>query len=114
MLRQTDNYASAFINEELPQIIAQRRADIRSVYLNVRDKGHNAKMMGTKVIVDDISYKHKDLESLPQGLKLSDSKVVKVKGGLAFATGNAYLSNFYKCDVKFNGMFFDSAKRAYQ
>lgn len=114
LLRQTEDFSSVYINEDLPQIIVQRRADIRSVYLNAKDKGHEAKMMGTKLTVDKISYRHKDLESLPNGLKLSDSKVVKVKGGLAFATGNAYLSNFYKCEVKFNGIVFDSAERAYQ
>lgn len=92
----------------------KRRADIRSVYLNAKEKGHDSKMIGTKVIVDNIPYKHKDLESLPQGLKLSDSKIVKVIGGLAFATSNAYLSNFFKCDLHYNGRMFDSAERAYQ
>lgn len=113
ILRDTDEFSSVFINEDLPQIIVQRRADVRSVYLNAIEKGHDAKMIGTKVIVD-IPYKHRDLEKLPQGLKLSDSKIVNVKGGLAFATANAYLSNFFRCDLEYNGLLFDSAERAYQ
>lgn len=114
VLRQTESYASVFINEDLPQIIMKRRADVRSVYLNAKEKGHDVKMIGTKVIVDNVPYTHKHLEILPLGLKLSDSKIVKVKGGLAFATANAYLSNFFKCNLRYNGMVFDSSERAYQ
>lgn len=114
LLRDTDEYASVFVNEDLPQIIMQRRADIRSIYLNAKDKGHEAKMAGTKVTIDNVTYHHKDIGALPQGLRLSDAKMVKVKGGLAFATANAYLSNFYRCDVRYNGILFDSSERAYQ
>lgn len=103
-----------FINEDLPQIITQRRADIRAIYLNAKEKGHEAKMAGKKVTIDNITYQYKDLNALPQGLKLSDAKIVKVKGGLAFATANAYLSNFHRCDIRHNGKLFDSAERAYQ
>lgn len=98
----------------VPETPGESVGQINARRTHAKDKGHEARMMGTKVIIFDISYKHMDLHMLPQGLKLSDSKIVKVKGGLVFATGNAYLSNFYKCDVKFNGMVFDSAERAYQ
>lgn len=114
VLRQTEEYASVYINEDLPQIITQRRADIRSVYLNAKEKGHEAKMIGTKVVIDDVTYQHRDLGALPQGLRLCDAKMVKVKGGFAFATANAYFSNFYRCDIRYNSVLFDSAERAYQ
>lgn len=57
-------------------------------------KGHNSKMMGTKIAVDNVTYNFSQLEELPEGLKLSDSKLVAVKGGLAFASKYSFLSNF--------------------
>lgn len=114
ILRQSEEYAKVYLNEDLPQVITQRRADIKSVYLNARDKGHTAKMLGTKIVVDNVPYQHGDLENLPVGLRLSDSKVQKVKGGYAFASKNAYLSNMYISRFRFNGRMFDSVERAYQ
>lgn len=113
-LKQTQEYNSVYLNEDLPKIIAQKRADIRSVYLNAKKKGHVTKMIGSKISVDNITYQHQDLEILPSGLRLSDSKVIKVKGGYAFASENAYLSNFSKCSFVFDGINYDSAERAYQ
>lgn len=113
-LRQSDVYSKVYINEDLPQVISQRRANIRAVYLNAVRKGHVAKMVGTKVMVDNISYIYRDLEILPPGLKLSDAKMIKVKGGLAFASEYAFLSNFYPCSFTFDGIEYDSAERAYQ
>lgn len=113
-LKQTETYSNVYLNEDLPQVITRRRADIRAVYLNAKKKGHVTKMLGSKVVVDNITYHHKDLEILPPGLRLSDAKIIKVKGGYAFAGENAYLSAFAKCDFTFDGLAFDSAEKAYQ
>lgn len=63
-----------------------RRANIKSVHENALRKGHTSKMLGTKVSVDNVTYNFSQLENLPEGLKLSDSKLIAVKGGLAFAS----------------------------
>lgn len=114
ILRQSDTYSKVFINEDLPQVVSQRRANVRSVYLNAINKGHTAKMMGTNVVVDNVSYSFRDLEILPPGLRLSDAKMVRVKGGIAFASEYAFLSNFYSCSFTYDGVEYDSAERAYQ
>lgn len=72
------------------------------------------KWLELEIIVDDIPYQHGDLENLPVGLRLSDSKVLKVKGGYAFASKHAYLSNLFVSKFKYNGIIFDSVERAYQ
>lgn len=95
-------------------MVSQRRANIRAVYLNAIKKGHTAKMMGSKVIVDDVSYSFRDLEILPPGLRLSDAKMIRVKGGIAFASEYVFLSNFYPCSFTHDGVEYDSAERAYK
>lgn len=37
-LRQSDTYSKVYINEDLPQVVSQRRANVRSVYLNAIKK----------------------------------------------------------------------------
>lgn len=106
--------ARVFINEDLPQIINERRANIKSVHENAVRKGHNSKMLGTKVTVDNVTYNFSQLENLPEGLKLSDSKLVAVKGGLAFSSEHSFLSNFHPCDFHINGQRFHSSEQAYQ
>lgn len=103
-----------FINEDLPQIVNDRRANIKSVHSNAINKGHISKMLGTKIAVDNVTYNFSELENLPDGLKLSDSKLVSVKGGLAFASKYSYLSNFYECSFHINGQHFHCSEQAYQ
>lgn len=114
VLKDSENYSSVYISDDLPQVVNERRADIRSVYLNAINKGQNASMAGTKVTVNNVTYKHNELNNLPSGLSLSDSKLVQVRGGIAFSSHHAYLSNFYPCSFKINGQNFDCAERAYQ
>lgn len=71
-------------------------------------------MMGTNVEVDSVSYSFKDLKILPPGLRLSDAKMTKVKGGIAFASEFAFLSNFFSCSFTYDGVEYDSAECAYQ
>lgn len=113
-LKDTEEYGSVYINEDLPQVVNNRRADIRSVYVNAVNKGQNATMAGSKITVNNVTYRHDELDDLPTGLTLGDSKLVQIKGGLAFASHHAYLSNLYHCNFRINGQSFDSAERAYQ
>lgn len=113
-LSKSETYSKAFINEDLPQIVNERRADIRAVFLNATEKKQPAKMAGTKIMVNNVTYKHSELNDLPQGLRLVDTKTVQVAGGLAFCSEQAFLSNFYPCVSKINGQTFDCAEKAYQ
>lgn len=114
ILKDTEEYSDVYLNDDLPQVVNERRADIRSVYQNAISKGQNASMAGSKITVNNVTYKYNELKNLPAGLCLSDTKLVQVKGGLAFCSHHAYLSNFYPCMFQINGQTFDSAERAYQ
>lgn len=113
-LKETEEYGNVYINDDLPQVVNDRRADIRSVYVNAVNKGQNASMAGSKITVNNVTYRHDELDKLPAGLTLGDSKLVQIKGGLAFASHHAYLSNLYHCNFQINGQNFDSVERAYQ
>lgn len=109
LLSNTRDYSKVFINEDLPQVVNDRKANIRSVHQNAISKGQNSKMAGTRITVNNIMYRHDHLEKLPHGLRLSNAKMVAVPGGLAFSSEYAYLSNFYPCKIVIKGHNFDSA-----
>lgn len=113
-LKDSDLYSNVYINDDLPQVMNERRADIRAVYINAINKGQNATMGASKITVNNVTYKHNELNNLPEGLCLSDSKIMQVKGGLAFASAHAYLSNLHRCSFRINGQLFDSNEKAYQ
>lgn len=94
LLLNTRDYSKVFINEDLPQVVNDRKANICAVHQNAIARGQNSKMAGTRITINNITYKHDQLQRLPHGLRLSDAKMVAVPGGLAFSSEFAYLSNF--------------------
>lgn len=114
LLKESDETRHLFMNEDLPPIINKRRSDMRAVVDNARNKNVPASMAGNRMIVNDITYEYKDIHSLPPGLKLADAKLQAVKGGFAFQSEYAFLSNFYPCEISFNNMFFRSSEQLYQ
>lgn len=114
LLKDSDETKKLFMNEDLPPVINKRRADMRAVVDNARRKNIPASMMGNRMSVNDITYEFKDIHSLPPGLKLADAKLQAVKGGFAFQSEYAYLSNFFPCEIRFKDMVFGSSEQLYQ
>lgn len=114
LLKETDETKSMFMNEDLPPVINKRRAEMRAVVDNARNRNVPASMMGNRMSVNNISYEYKDIHSLPPGLKLADAKIQAVKGGIAFQSEHAYLSNFFPCQIKFGDHIFGSSEQLYQ
>lgn len=70
--------------------------------------------MGNRISIDNKVYSHRDIDKLPQGLKISDAKMIDTIKGLAFQSEYAFLSNFYPTPLKYNGFTFSTAEHAYQ
>lgn len=102
-LRDSDETKGSYLNEDLPQKVNQRRADLRCIVNNAKAKNLEAKAMGDRINIGNVVYSYQDIGSLPQGLTLEDSKVVNTPKGIAFQGPDSYLSNFYKTPVKYNG-----------
>lgn len=112
--KDSDATTNTFVNPDLPAKISRQRADLRSVVSNARAKNVPAKTMGDKVCIDNVTYSHKNLDQLPEGLRLSNAKSLLTPKGLAFQGEHVFLSNFYHIPVKVNGHTFISAEQAYQ
>lgn len=114
LLKDSDETKKMFMNEDLLPVINKRRADMRAVVDNARKKNIPASMMGKRMSVNKVTYEYKDIHSLPPGLKLADAKLQAVKGGFAFQSEYAYLSNFFPCEIRYKDMVFSSSEQFYQ
>lgn len=114
LLKETDETKSLFMNEDLPPVINKRRAEMRAVVDNAKNKNLPAAMMGNRMSINNVSYEYKDIHTLPPGLKLADAKIQAVKGGIAFQSEYAYLSNFFPVQIKYGDLTFGSSEQLYQ
>lgn len=87
---------------------------MRAVVNNARSKNVPANMMGNRMSINNTIYDYKNIDSLPPGLKLADAQMQVVNGGYAFQSEYAYLSNFFPCTIRCNGILFSSSEQLYQ
>lgn len=113
-LKDSDESKNVFLNEDLPAKVNAYRADLRCLVAHAKSKNVNAKLVGNRVSIDNKIYGHRDIDKLPEGLRLSDAKVMDTPKGLAFQSKHAFLSNFFLTKVNYNGIQFISAEHAYQ
>lgn len=113
-LNDEDSETRIYLNDDLPQLLNDRRATFRTIMRLAKSKKIPASMQGNKITVNNITYTHKNLDCLPAGVTLEDAKMVPVKGGIAFQSEHAWPSNFFPTKIELQGMTFASAEHAYQ
>lgn len=113
-LNEEDSQQKIYLNDDLPQLLNERRAKFRTVVRLAKAKKIPASIGNNKVTVNNITYSHKNLDCLPDGLRLEDAMTTKVKGGYAFSSEDSWLSNFFPCVIDINGIKFSSAEQTYQ
>lgn len=113
-LKDSDETKAIYINNDLPAKINQQRSDMRCIVENAKANSVDAKTVGNKVQVGDKTYGYRDLDSLPEGLKLENAKTKITQRGIAFQGQHSIFSNFYSVQVNYNGRTFPSSEHAYQ
>lgn len=113
-LKDSDQTKSSFLNEDLLAKINQQRAELRCIVDHANSKNINVKSMGNRISVNDKIYTYRDIDRLPQGLKLSDAKTIDTPKGIAFKLQYAFLSNLFPAPTKCNGIQFPTSEHAYQ
>lgn len=113
-LNDEDAEKKIYLNDDLPQLINDRRSDFRTIVKLAKSKNVPVSMTNSKITVNNVTYSHKNLDCLPTGLKLEDAKMMQVKGGIAFFTSHAWASNFYPAPIEVMGNYFPTSEHAYQ
>lgn len=113
-LNDEDAEKKIYLNDDLPQLINDRRADFRTIVKLAKSKNVPVSMTNSKITVNNVTYSHKNLDCLPSGLKLEDARMIQVKGGIAFFTSHDWASNFYPAPIEVLGNHFLTSEQAYQ
>lgn len=113
-LYDEDSEVKVYLNDDLPQLMIERKAAFRMIVKLAKSKKIPASASNSKLTVNNVTYSHKNLDCFPEGCRPEDAKILKVKGGLAFQSKYAWLSNFYPCKLEIQGQRFVSAEQAYQ
>lgn len=103
-----------YLNDDLPQLINERRSKFRIISKLAKSQKIPVSNQNSQITVNNVTYSHRNIDCLPNGLRLEDAKIVKVKGGLAFHSEHAWLSNFFPCSLDIQGLSFHSSEQAYQ
>lgn len=103
-----------YINDDVPESVKRRRSDIHKYVLHLRERGHQAEKAGEDVIIDHQRWKFEDLNNLPIGDRLMDSRTIYNCGAVAFQSAVSPLSNLFLCDIRMNNMVFKSSEQCYQ
>lgn len=92
----------------------RRQSDIHKYVLYLRELGHQAEKAGDDVIINKQRWKFEDLNNLPIGDRLMDSRTIYNYGAVAFQSAVSPLSNLYQCNIQMNNMSFKSSEQCYQ
>lgn len=69
-----------YINEDIPEDVKRRRADVFKYVDYMYEKGYNVVQKGDSVLLNNTVYKYEDLSAMPKGMTLADSRTIAKKG----------------------------------
>ena len=98
-LGQNDKWKMIRIQDDLPLEVQNERKEMRCLAALARENGHDATLKGNALIVDDRRYLYKELGDLPEGINMTNAKLVKVEDGWAFQGHYAFCSNMAPCKI---------------
>lgn len=82
----------------------------------MRSNNHKCTLQGTSITFGGRVYQYKDLNNLPFGSRLEDTKMIECNEGqeICFQSELSYLSNFYYTPFYYKDKLFTSAEQAFQ
>lgn len=105
-----------WINRDHPEITRRQIANTRRCYNLMKLNKHECQLHGTSITYKNKVYQYKDLNCLPEGSRLEDTRLVPCDNGqgICFQGDLAYLSNMYPAKFIYKHKPFLSAEQAYQ
>ena len=110
-LSQDEKWKTIRIQDDLPLEIQNERKEMRCLAALAREQDHNASVKINTV--DDIRYLYKDFGDLPEGINMTNAKLVKLDDGWAFQSHYAFCSNMARCIIRYKDHVFNSSEQVY-
>lgn len=103
-----------FINEDLTEAEKRKKNDLYKYKRYMEDRDHRVDREGDFFIIDGTKWHIDQLNELPIGDRLLDSRTRFLHGTVAFQSWVSPLSNLDLCRLRFNGKTYRSLEHAYQ
>lgn len=115
-IRKSTKSKTLWINRDHPELTRRQISNARKCYNLMRSNNHECKLSGTSITYNKRVFQYKDLNCLPEGSRLEDTKLIPCQDGkgLCFQGDLCYVSNLYPCPVLYNKIPFTSAEQAFQ
>lgn len=112
--RAGNNGRNYFINEDLPDAVRRHKNDMYKYVKYLGERRHTASRIGDDILLDGKRYKYSELNTLPIGLRLMDSRTIFNRGVVAFQSSISPLSNLFPCTLHYNGATYSSLEQCFQ
>lgn len=109
-----NNGVPYYINEDTPEALKRLRTDQFKYKRYLEERNHIVEQTGDYFIIDGQRHHWRDLNRLPVGMRLMDSRTIFSRGTVAFQSALSPLSNLFPCRIKYNGLHYSSAEQAFQ
>lgn len=115
-IKQASNQPSLWINRDQPDLTRRQTANTRRCYNLMRQNNHRCSVQGTSITYNGRVYHYKDLNNLPAGSRLEDTRMIPCNNDseICFQSELSYLSNFYRAPFFYKGRPFVSSEQAFQ
>ena len=113
-LRNLPKWKGITVADDRSQEQQSRQSDLCAVHTLARLNGLTTRIKGDRLVIDETSYMHSQLNQLPHDLSLSKAKTVRVRGRIAFQGKHLYLSNFYQAQFEYQNAVYQNAEQCYQ
>lgn len=115
-IRKSLESKTLWINRDHPELTRKQISNTRKCYNLMKANNHQCKVHGTSITFNNQIYHYKDLNNLPEGSRLEDTKLIPCSDGkgLCFQGELCYVSNFYPATIYYKRNPFYNAEQAYQ
>lgn len=97
------NHPNLWINRDHPDLTRKQSSNARKCFNLMKLNKHKCTLSGTSITFNGKVYQYKDLNKLPMGSRLEDTKMFECDdgAGLCFQGDLSYLSNFHSAPLYF-------------
>lgn len=115
-IKQVSGYMNLWINRDLPEITRRQTANTRRCFNLMKANKNECLVHGTSITYKKRVYQYKDLNQLPAGSRLEDTRQIPCENGtgICFQGDLSYLSNFFPANVTYRNKEFVSSEQAFQ
>lgn len=112
--KANNNGMPFYLNEDIPEQIKRKKSDLLKYKQYMEDRNHKIDQFGDFFIIIGERFHLTELNNLPIGDRLMDSRTIYKRGTVAFQSAMSPLSNLFPCKVKYNGLSFTSTEQIFQ